>query len=142
MSFCLIKPLAEKLKAAIKSGEIDPEKMNDMTSEEVHALLAKHIGDDAAREVNKLYESKLLLKNQEAGIVKMFRDVTGLSKEDRAELETKTKARYAERQRRIYNPADDEKMLNELTSDIYSKKDKTEVSPEQAQNRLSSPVQS
>jgi hypothetical protein len=132
--FCLPQKFAEKLKQAIRSGEFSPEKMNSMkSSQEARSYLAKFVGEENAREVNLLFEKKLLLKNQEKAMYDWAKEVTGLSKADKEATLEKIKQTYAEKQRRIYNPAEDEMTLNEITSDVYSRKYKTEVSLEQAQ---------
>ena len=63
MAYCLIPSLAEKFKLAMKSGEIHPDKLSIMSSKERQALFKKFVGEDAPN-VNALFESKLLLKNQ------------------------------------------------------------------------------
>jgi hypothetical protein len=64
-SFCLIKEKADEFKKALVSGKIDIEKMIDATSSERREIFEKFFGEkDIAKEVNALFESKLLLKNQ------------------------------------------------------------------------------
>lgn len=84
-TFCLVKPIADKFKAAIKDGTVDPEKMSNMSSGERHAMLEKIVGKDNATQVNALFESKLLLKNQQAGMVawaKRMLDMTPVRRQD------------------------------------------------------------
>jgi hypothetical protein len=73
----VLKPFLDK----IKSGEITPEKLMDMTSKERHDYFAGFLGDDNASHVNASFESKLLLKNQQQGIVNWAMSATGMKPE-------------------------------------------------------------
>jgi len=77
MAYCLPKEDADRFKRGIISGEIDPAKMADMTSEKRHAFLADILGESNAGPVNTLFESKLLLKNQQAGMIAWAKQVMG-----------------------------------------------------------------
>lgn len=68
-TFCLIPKVAEEFKKAIIEGKIDPAKLVDMTSLERRTVFEKYIGKDNAEPVNALFESKLLLKNQQQGMI-------------------------------------------------------------------------
>ena len=63
-AFCLTKQQVEKLKKAFTSKELNPDMLSDMTSEERHAKFSSYVGKTNATQVNALFESKLLLKNQ------------------------------------------------------------------------------
>lgn len=69
MAFCLSKVAVDEFKRRLLSGEITPEKLNDMSSKERREYFKGFLGDFAAGKVNALYESKLLLKNQQQGII-------------------------------------------------------------------------
>lgn len=134
--FCLPKSIAEKLKQAIKKGEFKPDKIFELkSSQEARDYFAKFIGEENAKEVNLLYEKKLLLKNQENAIMNFYRQVMGDKEfiKQKEKLVEQTKTRIEQRKEKIYNPAENEKMFNEIASDAYFKKYKTEVSLEQAQ---------
>jgi len=82
MTFCLIKPLAERFKQMIKSGKIDIDKLMDMTSQERNQYFKDIFGEDRiAKEVNALFESKLLLKHQKTGLVNWAKQITGIKPE-------------------------------------------------------------
>jgi len=130
--FCLPKEYLIKIKQAIKEGKFDMEKFNT-TSEARRSMLAEIVGKENAEQVNLIYEKKLLLKNQEATMYKFVEDITGVSAKAKAETAAKIKATYADKNRRLYDPTENENFLNEITSDIYSKKYKTEISLEEAQ---------
>lgn len=68
-TWCLIKPLANKFRNMLVSGEITPQKLNDMTSKERRNFFAKNFGEENAKQMNTLFEKKILLKNQQRGII-------------------------------------------------------------------------
>lgn len=80
MAYCLPKDDADRFKRGIISGQIDPSKMADMTSQERHAFLVGILGESNAGPVNTLFESKLLLKNQQAGMIAWAKQVMGHNK--------------------------------------------------------------
>jgi hypothetical protein len=130
---CLPAEYYEKIKQAIKDGRISVENFRKTSSREMRNLLEMIVGKENAELVNTFLEQKMLLKNQEKGIYDGIRELTGLSTKEKAELAAKAKERIAERNRKLYDPKENEPVLNELISDIYSKKYKTEVSLEEAQ---------
>lgn len=96
-------------------------------------MLAEIVGKENAEQVNTIYEKNLLLKNQEAAMYRTVAEISGVAAAKKSELAAKIKQTYAEKNRRLYEPTELENHLNEITSDIYSKKYNTEVSLEQAQ---------
>ncbi len=133
MPYCLPRNLATKIKQAIISGKLNPTKLNRMTSVERRAFLSKMVGEENGKQVNLLFEQKLLLKNQEKGMYDWAREITGLSKEAKERTLEKIRQTYADKNRRLYDPKENETFLNEIVSDIYSKKTGTEVTLEEAQ---------
>lgn len=133
MVFCLTDEGVKKIKLAIKEGKINPNKLMAMTSAERAAFFAKFLTTEQAKQVNLLFEQKLLLKNKEKALVNWAREITGMTTEQKAEISKKIKDAYAEKRRRKFDPQGEEKFLNELTADIYSKRYKAEVSLEEAQ---------
>jgi len=80
-SFCLPKDIANKFKQSIKSGKIDIDKLSDMSSLKRRDFFSEMVGERNAREVNSLFESKLLLKNQQRGMVTWAKQITGIRPE-------------------------------------------------------------
>lgn len=109
MSFCLIPKAVDKFKAAITDGTISPDKMASMTSDDRRSMIAGIIGDDSAKEVNALFESKLLLKGQQAGLVNWAKKVAGITPEVRRDIITRI-----ERIDKAMNPKDADMFLNDL----------------------------
>jgi len=111
MAFCLIPSLAEKFKVGLIDGTIDPAKLNDMTSEERHAFFSKMLGEDNATKVNALFESKLLLKNQQAGMISWAKKVTGITEATRMDIVSRI-----ERMDKVLNPAAQGSFLSDLAA--------------------------
>ena len=134
--FCLIKEQAEKLKQAIKNGDFDPNKLAEMkSSQEARDYFAKIVGEENAKQVNLLYEKKLLLKNQEQAQLNFYREVLGDKKfqEYKEELAKQARDRAELRKQKVFSPKENERMLDEIAADAYSKKYDTEITLEQAQ---------
>lgn len=130
--FCLMPSEADKLKQAIIKGDINPETLSKMSSEDTEKYLARFLNPEDAKQVNLLYEKKLLLKNQERAVYNLFRDLSGLSE---AEKLAKAKAMNEEllrKKARLFNPTENEKVLSSLINDNLSKKYKVDISTEEA----------
>lgn len=84
--YCLIKHLSDEFKSRLKSGEINPEKLSDMTSQERHEYFKGFLGEENAANVNALFEKKLLQKNKWNAYLKWAKEVTGITPEVRRDL--------------------------------------------------------
>jgi len=60
MSFCIPPLLAEKLKAAASRGEIDIEKMYNMTSEERKSVFSQYVDKSVAKQINLGFEKAMI----------------------------------------------------------------------------------
>lgn len=107
-SFCLTKDTVQKFKRALKERELDPFKMASMTSAERRELLSKYVGEHA-KEVNALFESKLLLKNQKAGYQSWVKKVAGITPEVKRDLLSRI-----ERMDAILSPTEEQSFLQDL----------------------------
>lgn len=118
MAFCLVPKLAEKFKKAITTGEINPEKLNNMTSEERNKFFTKIVGDENATKVNAAFESKLLLKNKEQGMITWAKQLTGIKEPTRRDLVSKIERMIGDEDNRkfILNPKNEELFLKDLAS--------------------------
>ncbi len=110
-AFCLTKDKALLFKKALKSGEIQPGKLSKMSSAERRVYLEKFVGKDNAQPVNGLFESKLLLKNQKAGMIAWAKTVAGMTKESKRDIFAKI-----ERLDEALNPKTEEAFLEDLVS--------------------------
>lgn len=122
--YCLIKPLAKLFKEKLKSGEINPETLSEMTSKERHEFFAEFLGETNAKNINSLFESKLLLKNQKQGMVTWAKTATGI----KPELKQDLIARIGKMDK-VLNPKQEEDFLQDLASTRLG----TDVSFEEAQ---------
>ena len=84
-NFCILPKNVNKFKQALISGELSPEKLAEMTSADRRALLERYVGN-VAQNVNADFESKLLLKNQQTGMINWAKSVAGISKETRQDI--------------------------------------------------------
>lgn len=125
MSYCLIPDLVQKFKEALKSGEIDPFKLADMDSASRRDFIAKYVGNENAVQVNSLFESKLLLKNQQKGMISWAKKVSGITPQVRMDLISKI-----ERMDKVLSPEEGKLFLQDLASTRL----KIDVSQEEAQN--------
>lgn len=109
--WCLVPSEADKFKEKILSGEIDPEKLADMSSAERRAFFTEHMGTDNAQPMNELFESKLLLKNRQAGYVSWARKMLGENTPAGRDVVSRV-----ERMTEILSPADEKAFLNDLAN--------------------------
>ena len=124
MSFCLPIEQTKKFIQALKDGVIDPTKLGDMSSADRHTFFSKIVGEADAKEVNAMFESKLLLKNQQAGMINWAKTVGGIKDVVRRDIIARI-----EKMDKILNPTEEKAFLQ----DLASKKLGTDVSFEQAQ---------
>jgi len=109
MSFCLIPSLADEFLAKLRKGEIDPDKLTDMTSTERRAFFSEFMGEENAKSTNALFESKLLLKNQQQGIINWAKQITGIKPELQRDIISK-----AERMTEVLQPKELDSFLADL----------------------------
>lgn len=79
--FCLPKELVQKFLDKLPKDLAGIEKLSEMSSEERRAYFSESVGESNAKAVNALFESKLLLKNQQLGIINWAKSVTGMKPE-------------------------------------------------------------
>jgi hypothetical protein len=75
-TWCLTHDAEAKLLDALQK-EGDPQKMVDRGSEGRLAWFTKIVGEDNAREINAVFESKMLLKNQRQGFKTFIKNIGG-----------------------------------------------------------------
>lgn len=100
-----------KFKAGFQDGSLNPEKLANMTSEERHKLFTDLVGEDVAKGVNSSFESKLLLKNQQKGMITWAKSLIGLKPEVRRDLITRI-----QKLDKVLNPEDQRAFLKDLAS--------------------------
>ena len=112
MAWCLTKENSLKFKRALKSGALSPEKLANMASSaKRQEFLATFVGKDNAQQVNSLFESKLLLKNQKRGMITWAKRVAGITPQVKRDLITRI-----ERLNSVLDPKAEEQFLQALAS--------------------------
>ena len=109
--FCLLPEYVNKFKKAIVNREVDPFELSQKTSKERRAILEKYVGKDNAEQVNALFESKLLLKNQIAGYKSWVKRVSGISPQAKRDIISRI-----EGMDKILNPTEEKAFLQDLAS--------------------------
>jgi len=89
MAWCLTVDQEARFKKALLDKKIDPFKLADMTSEERRALFEKYVDPENAIQINSLYESKLLLKNQVTGFKTWAKRALGMKPQAKRDLLSK-----------------------------------------------------
>jgi hypothetical protein len=95
----------------IKSGEVDIDKLSSISSKDRIAFFMKIMNERNAKEVNAIFESKLLLKNQKKGMVTWAKQITGITPEAKNTLIDKI-----ERMSNILSPENEKDFLQSLAS--------------------------
>lgn len=108
---CLPPKLVETFKQAIVSGKINPERLAEMTSAERHQLLSELVGEGNAKFVNGQLEAKLLLKNQQLGMVRWAEKVTGVSPAVKRDLITRI-----QRLDHVLDPTEEKAFMHDLVA--------------------------
>lgn len=111
MAFCLIPEVADRFLEAIKTGKINPAKLTNMTSDERHTLFSDLVGEQDAKHVNALLESKLLLKNQQQGLITWAKQVSGIKPEVKRDLLSRI-----EKMDKVLTPETEKDFLKDLAS--------------------------
>lgn len=86
MAWCLPKYLTSKFLESLRGRELDPEKLINMTSEERRAFFSNLFGEEHGQNLNRTFESKLLLKDQQRGIINWAQHNAGLKPEAQRDI--------------------------------------------------------
>jgi hypothetical protein len=111
MAVCLPKQLVDKFLEKLKSGELNPEKLSEMTSLERNTYFSSFLGAEKGKMVNVLFESKLLLKNQQQGMINWAKKVAGMKPEAKRDLLSRI-----ERLEKLLTDKEIEQYLGDLVS--------------------------
>lgn len=111
MNVCLPPAALDSFKQALIKGDINPEQLANMTSDERHALFSKIVGESDAKFVNASFESKLLLKNQQQGFVTWARHLTGVAPEVKRDIISRI-----QRLDTVLNPTEEKAFLKDLAA--------------------------
>ncbi len=125
MVWCLPSYLADIFLEKVKDGTISPEKLIKMTSEQRREFFAGLFGENNAQAINTLLESKLILKNQQKGMVTWAKKVTGITPEARRGLVNRVN-----KMSEILTPETEDAFLEDLAAHVLG----TTVTMEEAAN--------
>ncbi len=116
---CIPKDQIDKFRQALKNKELDVVKLMKMSTEERTALFSKFAGK-YAKEMNTLFEEKLILKNRIQGIKNWASKIGEIGRYDPAQkvkLEQMAEDYKARQQQRMFNPKEDEGFLADLVEE-------------------------
>lgn len=112
LNFCLPPDRVNEFISAFKSNKVDPANLAKLSSEERNQIFAGITGDlKTAKLVNAEFESKMILKNQQAGYIRWAKDLTGITQTTRRDLITKIAKLDS-----VLSPQDEKAFLNELAN--------------------------
>lgn len=123
--FCLPKAQSAKFLAAVNSGELNPIKLGGMKSAARLEAISKILGEDTGKEVNALFESKLLMPNYMQGLVNWVKEVSGAWD---PKVRESTVDKINNLDERILNPGNQESFLHSLAAEKLG----FNIKPEQA----------
>lgn len=133
MNICLPKEKVQAFRAALKDKTLDVGELLKMSTEERTKALRDYTDSDAAaKTVNTLFESKLLLKNRTLGLQNLLSKLGEFGKNDPKTLAENKQILAdfkAKQNERVFNPTEHESFLN----DVADKKLGVHVSREVAQ---------
>ncbi|MFH1563932.1 MAG: hypothetical protein ABIF11_11050, partial [Nitrospirota bacterium] len=121
--YCLPVHLANKFIEKLKDGSIEPAKLAEMSSEGRRTFFQTFMGEIHSKHTNSLFESKLLLKNQQQGMITWAKTVSGLKPEAQRDILSRVN-----KMTEILNPASEKAFLE----DLVAHKLQTKVTIEQA----------
>jgi len=121
--YCLPSNLANKFIEKLKDGSIDPANLAEMSSEGRRTFFQTFMGEIHSKYTNSLFESKLLLKNQQQGMITWAKTVSGMKPEAQRDILSRVN-----KMTEILNPASEKAFLE----DLVAHKLQTRVTIEQA----------
>jgi hypothetical protein len=107
-TWCLNQNLANDFLKSLRDGRINPDDLTSMDSKTRKEYISKIVGDKDAAHVNALFESKLLLKNQQKGIITWAQQMAGLKPEVQRDIISKVN-----KMTEAMNPANEKGFLND-----------------------------
>jgi len=121
--YCLPANLANMFIGKLKDGSINPAKLTEMSSEGRRTFFQTFMGEIHSKYTNSLFESKLLLKNQQQGMITWAKTVSGLKPEAQRDILSRVN-----KMTEILNPTSEKAFLE----DLVAHKLQTKVTIEQA----------
>jgi len=129
---CLLREQVEAFKKALKEKDVKIEELLNMSTKERTALLEKYAGKNA-KDVNLLFEQKLVLKNKLQGIKNWASKTGEIGRYDpikKAQTEQALKEFREKQSERMFSPGEEQAFLN----DLVDKKIGTHITQKEAKN--------
>lgn len=111
VAWCLPRNLSNAFLDAIKDGRLSPETLMGMTSAERRAEFGKLVGPENAAEINAQFESKMLLKDQQRGLVNWAQKIAGITEPARRDI-----LNTINKLDRVLNPEEEKAFLSDLAA--------------------------
>ncbi len=111
MAWCLPPRQVDAFRNAIRSGDIDPIVLAEMSSAERRAVFERHLGKENAEPINTQFESKLLLKNKQQGYVSWAKKMLGENTPAGRDIISRV-----QRMDNLLSPADERAFLEDLAA--------------------------
>lgn len=114
---CILPDKLEEYRKAIKDRKLDLVEMMKMSTEDRTAEFEKFAGKEGAKQLNRLFEEKLILKNRIQGLKNFVNKSAQLGKYSpmgKAEIEREISEYRSKQQERIFSPKEHEAYLGGL----------------------------
>lgn len=125
MSFCLTKPEIKKIIEELPKTKDGLDKMINMSTKSRRAFFERTVSPEVAIQMNTAFEGKIILKNQQAGIMNWVEKISGKSPELKRDMRSRV-----ENMTEILKPETEQVFLK----DLVAKRLGVDVSPKQAAN--------
>lgn len=110
-SYCLPLKFVSAFKNALKNRDLDPTVLRNLSSSERREAFSKVLGVDNAKDVNALFEQKMLLKDQQKAMISWAKQVTGISDVARKDIVDQIQSLD-----KILQPETEQAFLEDLTA--------------------------
>lgn len=111
MPWCLSKRATDSFLEMLKDNKIKPDELTEMSSKGRRAFFAKSFGEENSKQINALFESKLLLKNQKQGMITWAKKTAGLTEPARRDIISRIN-----RMEKFLDPKEEQAFLEDLAS--------------------------
>lgn len=109
---CLPKQIADNFLLAVRNGDLNPEDLAKMSSEERQKLIERFVGTVSAPKVNAMFEQRLLMKNQTEAMINWVKDVANLRPAVKRDLLSRI-----EKLDKVLTPDEERAFLGDLVSE-------------------------
>lgn len=109
--FCLNPNLMTEFLKRIQSGDLNPEKLAEMSSEARRKYFSSFLGESNAHEVNTRFEQKMLLKDQQRAMIAWAKETSGIKEKARRDIISRV-----EKMTEVLNPKTEQAFLEDLAA--------------------------